>query len=194
MPKKLYGNFGSQSGEGIVGGVVAKHVRLVVILAIERTCLLEEIEEVRRTSQQTVASIQDRLEAAESVVEDIRAQHAQLLRHSQSRQTQLEKENAELVDSISEKQREVQRLQRLLESEGRDMTFREADGLRHQLDDLQVLLDEEREKAAQREKRVRMLECEYRAAQILWEDERQRSTVLVNEQSSEIAGESVRGM
>eukprot|EP01041_Mallomonas_annulata_P003463 gene3463-6889_t len=137
--------------------------------------LQAEVLEVRSTSQQAISSVREELRVAETAMSELRNQHAQLMRHSHSRQTELERDNAELTASITDKAREIQRLQRLLGSEGREPGHgRETDGLRQQLDTTLSELDEERERVVQWEKRVRTLDCEYRAAQIMWDDERQQ--------------------
>eukprot|EP00607_Mallomonas_marina_P010832 CAMPEP_0182421048 /NCGR_PEP_ID=MMETSP1167-20130531/6239_1 /TAXON_ID=2988 /ORGANISM="Mallomonas Sp, Strain CCMP3275" /LENGTH=504 /DNA_ID=CAMNT_0024597773 /DNA_START=46 /DNA_END=1561 /DNA_ORIENTATION=+ len=147
-----------------------------------------EMEETRLHYQQTIQGLQDDLHYTQNTLQEIRVQHEQLLHHNHSRYTDLEKENMELTNSITDKQKEIQKLLRIIEGGGKEMiSQREIDGLRQQYTSLSSVLEEERERNIQIEKKSRVIECEYKAAQVLWEDERERHTATMNELETEIA-------
>ena len=69
----------------------------------ERARLEEALAVARSGSVQDTQGMRDALEAAESAAAKSRADHASLLRHGQGRQAELERQIAELGNSLSER-------------------------------------------------------------------------------------------
>ena len=110
---------------------------------------MAEIEEAKRSSFSGAQDLQEKLRFAEETLEIVRADHATILRQNNSRLSILETANAELVEALTEKQREVDRLQRALNQAGSEESSgvaRELDGLRQQISSLQIQLENERER------------------------------------------------
>jgi hypothetical protein len=90
------------------------------------------------------------MRAITAAAEQMRFEHASLLRQSRVRQAELEQANVELTIGITERQRELTRLQLSLEQAGRDeASMREIDGLRQQMASLSNLLEDERTRIVQ---------------------------------------------
>lgn len=141
-----------------------------------------EIQSIRDTSRQALEDMQNKILLAEEATIAVRNEQSHLLRLSQDRQARLEKDNSELITDAANKQREVLKLQRMLEKDGKDKSsLREVDGLRQQLTSVTLELEEKEEKFTNLEMKLRNLDCEYRAAVIISDDEKLQLNTLVNE-------------
>lgn len=150
--------------------------------------LMEELAQARASSVQGVHSLREELRAAIAASEQLRTDQASLMRSSQVRQAELEAINSELSSSLTDKQREISRLQQQLHQSGKDdFSFREMDGLRQQNILLGQQVEEEREKVLTCERKLRQMECEIRAAQISLDDERMRASTINTDLTAQIA-------
>lgn len=136
--------------------------------------LLDELNEARAGSIQGVAGLRDELRAAVVLTETVRAEHASLMRQTQTRQAELEEANAELVQGIAQKQRELARVKSALEKgHANDSNSKEMDLLMQQVSESRRQLDDEIEKRQTAERRLLQVDIELKAMQLNWEDERE---------------------
>ena len=145
--------------------------------AAKEAALEGQLAEARAGSIQGAQGLREEMRAIVSSSEQMRQEHASLVRQSQVRQAELEQANVELTIGITEKQREVTRLKLSLERAGKEESegvVREVDGVRQQMATLAAQLEEERQRYQQQERRTRHLECESKASAMNWEDEKQR--------------------
>ena len=150
--------------------------------------LIQQLAEMRLSHQQTIQALREEIHANETAMETLRYEHNQWIRQSHNRQSELERESAELGAAVAEKQRLIQQLQRQLEQAGKDSaSARELDGLRLQLSALEGVLEQERERAGKMEHRARVAECDCRALQLVLEEERGLAAAAASASASEIA-------
>jgi predicted nucleic acid-binding Zn-ribbon protein len=145
--------------------------------AAKEAALEGQLAEARAGSMQGAQGLREEMRAIVSSSEQMRSEHASLLRQSQVRQAELEQANVELTIGITEKQREISRLKLSLERAGKEDSegvVREVDGVRQQMSALSTQLEEERQRYQQQERRTRHVECESKASAMHWEDEKQR--------------------
>ena len=145
--------------------------------AAKEAALEGQLAEARAGSIQGAQGLREEMRSIVSASEQMRTEHASLLRQSQVRQAELEQTNVELTIGITEKQREITRLKLSLERAGKEdaeSAVRQVDGVRQQMAVLTAQLEEERLRYQQQERRLRTAECEAKAAVLNWADEKQR--------------------
>lgn len=152
-------------------------------IALQAT-LEADLVEARAGSIQGVEILRAELKAAESTAANLRTEHAALLHHSHIRQAELERDIAIMSTSLADKEKELQ--QHLHQSGRDDISSREMDVLRSQVQSLNALVDQEREKYLQLERRLKQIECEHRASSIAWDDERNRGEELLSESQNRV--------
>jgi hypothetical protein len=87
----------------------------------------------------------------------------------------LEEQNLELIQTITEKEKEFVKLQTQLQSAGIDEgSLKEIMTLKDQNSVLMKQLDIEKERNESLENKLKRSECEQRARVLVWEDERDR--------------------
>eukprot|EP01039_Chlorochromonas_danica_P004354 gene4354-4775_t len=148
----------------------------------ERVAVLEnQLEEARFNTIQGSQSLREELKAVQASAEQMRVDYALLLRQNQSRQTELETENANLNKAIADYQRELQRQKGEV---GRSAVgaISENDHLALQKDimTITVQLEKERERCAELDRRLKDREKETRALQILYDEEKKRNSESYN--------------
>jgi predicted nucleic acid-binding Zn-ribbon protein len=100
----------------------------------------------------------------------------------------MEQANSELTLTLTEKQREISKLQISLQQVGKDdLSIREIDGLRQHNSTLCTEIEAEKDKLATLERKLRQIEIETRAATMTMEDEKQRYERTTGEMNTQIA-------
>ena len=131
----------------------------------------------------------EQIQILESSISDLKIQHSQIIRSSHTRQIELEHTNVELTASLTDKIRDLNRLQRLLEGNTQDMNIiREVDGLRQQVTMLNNEIENEQIKCNNTEIKLRSIDCEFRAAQNLWDEEKRRAGNEIENLKTNIIG------
>lgn len=121
-------------------------------------------------------------------MEQIRSDYANTNRNNQARQQEMEQANSELTSTLTEKQREISKLQISLQQVGKDdLSIREIDGLRQHNSTLCTEIEVEKDKIVVLERKLRQIEIENRATNMSWEDEKQRYERSISEMSIQIA-------
>jgi hypothetical protein len=142
--------------------------------------LLSELAQARAGSVLGAQDLLESLANAEKSMHQMRAEHSSLLRQSQLRQHELERSIAEISSSLMEKDKEVVRLQNILQQTGRDETsLRELESLRNHSANLLTQLEERNDKFTTLERRNKALESELRANLLNFQDERDRNKDVI---------------
>lgn len=159
--------------------------------------LEQELLDARNHTVQGVQTLREELQQALASADQMRRDHAAVTRASQQRQAELEKENLELATSLSEKQKEVNRLLGLSGSASKDSAAGGGGGggggggdyvsMQQELILISRKLEDETERADSCEQRARLLECEVRAQQLTAEEDRRRAAALAEQLSSQVA-------
>ncbi len=146
------------------------------------TKLKEELQEARMSTIQGAQIIREDLRIAQTQNEQLRNDHANIIRQMQVRQQELEHENQELMKSINDNQRELARLKN---SQGSSQSVPDKS---YNMDDYVVLQTElfgmakqyekEHELLVEKDRDFRILEREYKALLINYEDEKKNSQHL----------------
>ena len=167
-----------------------------------------ELQEAKSGTVQGVAALREELRVMQLHTEQMRVDHSSLLRQNQVRQAELERENAELTSSLTQQQKEIQRLQHFSRNNNNSTgtigsnnnnsnssgnmniesyASRDYVTLQQEVISITAQLEQERDKTEEMERRLKVQEREARAASMNAEDERRRSGVLVDELSAKVA-------
>jgi len=132
-----------------------------------------EISELSDNYINQILGLQEQLRSSESTISSLHSEHSVIIQKAHMRQSELEKQNMELGRDVTDKQREILRLKSSLERLGKDLyPNKELETLQNKLDKCESELEEEQERNRRLENKSKQLECEYRAMQIMLEDER----------------------
>lgn len=153
----------------------------------------DELSQAQTGTVQGVAALREELRVMQANTEQMRVDHSSLLRQNQLRQAELERENAELVASLTQQQKELQRLQHqnstgntayssLGGTNGRDYVT-----LQQELIELTASFEKERDRSEDLDRRLRIAEREARAAQMTFEDEKRRNCATIDELGAKLA-------
>ena len=139
----------------------------------EKVILEEDLFQARSGSVQGVQSLRDELSQALSTADQLRSDYATLTKLSQIRQQELEQQNQELERSLTEKDREIAKVNiKIQQYDRNNPNTKEIDELNKKIESLSLGLEEEKEKTVSLEKKLKQSELAYKAAQISWDDNR----------------------
>jgi chromosome segregation ATPase len=142
---------------------------------------------------QGVAALREELRLAQVSAEQMRSDHSALVRQHQLRQADLERENAELVASVTQQQKELQRLQHQSSNNtglfAANSSLENSDyfTLQQELITLTGKYESEKDKFEELDRKVKITEREARAAQMNAEEERKRSASTIDALSAKVA-------
>jgi hypothetical protein len=88
---------------------------------VQEQSLVDALEEAKANSSQNVSGLREELRVAQSIVEQLRSEQTGLLKQTHIRQSQLEEMNANLVNEVSSKQKEIIKLQRVIQGLGKNI-------------------------------------------------------------------------
>jgi predicted nucleic acid-binding Zn-ribbon protein len=153
----------------------------------------QELADAKMGTVQGVAALREELRQMQVNSEQMRADHSALVRQYQHRQAELERENAELVLSVTKQEKELQSLRHhasanpgglgpVMSSENRDYY-----ALQEEVAVLSRSIEIERDKCEELERKLKVTEREARAAQMNTEEERRRSAATIETLSAKIA-------
>jgi chromosome segregation ATPase len=149
--------------------------------------LLTELAQARAGSVLGAQDLLESLANAEKSMHQMRSEHSSLLRQSQVRQHELERNIAEISNSLMEKDKELMRFQMQLQQAGRDeASQRDLESLRSQVSTLLNQLDEKSDKHTTLERRTKALESELRANLLSFQDERERAKEIMSSLEAKI--------
>eukprot|EP01038_Epipyxis_sp_PR26KG_P014311 gene14311-19195_t len=153
--------------------------------------LEKELNEAKTCTVQGVQQLRDELRTAYNNIEQLRLEHVSLIRQNQIRQAELERENSELINSLTEKQKEISKLQNnnhnmisgnsLLNDNNKDYQ-----NYQQEIISLTTTVEKQNEIIIENERRIKLYESEIKATQISIEDERKRNISTINDMSSQI--------
>lgn len=178
------------------------------------TDLEKDLMDCRAGSAQGVQALREELNAAHSAAEQMRSDHAALLRQNQLRQTELEKENTELSSTIATQQKELKRLEQVQErmsewleqKEGAAGTgessvpsfnrtnsgishnyhTRDSYALQQEVTQLAYQVEQLQNERTDLLSQIKGFERESRAAQLSYDDEKKRSSAVIEELSNQV--------
>lgn len=153
----------------------------------------KELADARQGTVQGVAALREELRQMQLGAEQMRADHSALVRQYQHRQAELERENAELVLSVTKQEKELQALRHhasanpgslgpSMSSENRDYYT-----LQEEVAVLSRNLETERDRSEDLDRKLKIAEREARAAQMNVDEERRRSTATIDALSAQVA-------
>jgi chromosome segregation ATPase len=152
-----------------------------------------ELAEAKTGTVQGVAALREELRLAQVSAEQMRSDHSALVRQHQLRQADLERENAELVASVTQQQKELQRLQHQSSNNtglfAANSSLENSDyiTLQQELITLTGKYESEKDKFEELDRKVKITEREARAAQMNAEEERKRSAGTIDALSAKVA-------
>lgn len=167
--------------------------------------LQAELADAQNSSMQGVSALREEIKALHQNTERLRNDHGAVVRQSQVRQAEIERELTELANSLASKEKEVYKLQEqvatLSELKGNgnnssaasynnvsvhSYASRDYIQLQQELAALASSLDKERQKNEDIEQRYKSLERDARVAQINLDDEKKRSRATIDELNAKI--------
>jgi chromosome segregation ATPase len=148
--------------------------------------LKDDLQEARMSTIQGAQTIREELRATQLQNEQLRNDHANIMRQMQVRQQEAEKENQELMKVINDYQRELTRLKNSygLQSSSigfsTDKSYTTEDFVTVQKELFQVAqrYEKEHELLEEKDRELKRLEREFKALQINYEDEKKNSQDL----------------
>ena len=157
----------------------------------EQTKLEEDLFQARSGSVQGVQSLRDELAQALSTADQLRSDYATLTKLSQIRQQELEQQTQELEKSLTEKDREIAKVNiKIQQYDRNNPNTKEIDELNRKIELLSIGLEEEKEKTMLLEKKLKQSELAYKAAQISWDDSRLNLDKAIHDLKTQLKQES----
>ena len=138
---------------------------------------------------QGVQALRDEIRQLQFSNEQMRAEHASLIKQNQIRQADLESENNELTISLTEKQKEINRLRNMNASEvnnSENFINQEYISMQQEILRLSKELEIEKEKNSEYDRKLKQTDYEIKASQLSIEDERKRNSVTIQELTNQI--------
>jgi chromosome segregation ATPase len=157
----------------------------------EKTSLEEDLFQARSGSVQGVQSLRDELSQALSTADQLRSDYATLTKLSQIRQQELEQQNQELERSLTEKDREIAKVNmKIQQYDKNNPNTKEIDELNRKIESFALALEEEKEKTVSLEKKLKQHELTHKAAQIAWDDNRTNFEKVIHDLKLQLKQES----
>lgn len=149
--------------------------------------LKDDLQEARMSTIQGAQTVREELRAAQALNEQLRSDHASIIRQMQARQQELEQENQALTKAINDHQRELTRLKNSqgFQLPGTSIAFTDKSyttedyvSIQKELFSLADRYAKEHELLEEKDRDVKRLEREYKALQINHEDEKRNGQEL----------------
>lgn len=150
----------------------------------------KRIEEVVAGNFSEYDQLKNELHNSQELIQSLRFEHGTIVRSLHNRQTEMESEISQLTISISEKEREIQRLSTCLEKNGSSMSSyqreKEIDLLQLRLAQLTTDLDKETEKYQELERTRRNMDLENKGLRFSLDEERKRYEQYVTDSKAKL--------
>lgn len=155
------------------------------------TELEELLNDARNNTVQGVQNLRDELRTSQLSLETLRNEHLTLIRQNEKRQSELEQENFSLTKSISSMQKELSYYKNSSANSDRNNdnynNSNEYISMQQEIVMLSEKLNTETEKLNESERLIKQLQCEVRANQNNFDDERSRAKHLIDDLNNKIA-------